>query len=134
MSRILGSLDLLLGVLFGVLALVALSGVPAAFERLEKEPEDFYGLLFLFGTSAVIGAAAALVGWVLVRRRFFWIVSINKAAALSAALSVALVLASLLGFSPDDPASRELRLLLLPAALFGASFLLLRRIHKQQPS
>lgn len=134
MSRLLGSLDLLLGILFGVLALAALSGVPTAFDRLAEESEDFYGLLFLFVASVAVGGAAALVGWVLVRRRFFWRISFDKAASLSAALSVVLVLVSLVGFWPDDPASRELRLLLLPAALLGASFFLLRRTHQQQDS
>lgn len=134
MSRLLGFLDLLLGVVFAVLALASLSGVPTAFGRLAEEPEDFYGLLFLFAASATIGAAAAVVGWVLVRRRFVWRISFGRAASLSAALSVVLVLVSLIGFWPDDPASRELRLLLLPAALLGASFFLLRRTHQQQDS
>lgn len=134
MNRLLGSLDLLLGVLFGVLAVTALSGVPAAFDHLAEEPEDFYGLLFLFIASAAIGAAAAVVGWVLVRGRFFWRLSFEKVAPMSGALSVVLVLVSLIGFWPDDPASRELRLLLIPAALLGASFFLLRRTHQQQDS
>ena len=47
---------------------------------------------------------------------------------------VALVLLSLVGFWPDHPASIELRLLLLPAALLGASFLVLRRTLREQGS
>ena len=134
MSRLLGSLDLLLAVLFGALALLALGAVPAAYNRLAVEPEDFYGLLFLFVASTAVGAAAAAVGCVLVRRRFFWRISIDRAAFLSAASSVALALVSLIGFLQDYPASRELQLLLLPAALLGASFFWLMCMRQKQGS
>ena len=134
MTRVLGALDLIFGFLFGAIALIALRYLPIAYDRIAVEREDFYLRLILFFASALFSVAAASVGWVLVRRRFFWKVSIKIAAFLSATLSIVLALVSLIGFTPDDPTSREFRLLMIPSALFGVSFLFLMRMRREQDS
>ena len=122
MSRLLGLMDLLLAVVLGLAALAALGGVPDALARRAEEPEDFYGLLLLAAIAATVSLGAGAVGWVLVRQKSVWKLSFDRAASLSAALSLVLLVVSLI----------ELRLLLLPAALLGGSFLLLRRTHRSQ--
>jgi hypothetical protein len=126
MNRLVGALDLVFGVVFVVLGLAALSGTPATLARLGEEPEDFYGLLFLFVASAGVGVATAIVGSVLIRGRRFWKVSVARAALVSAGAMVLLILASVIGFWPNDPGSAEVRLLLIPAGLLAVSCLLLR--------
>jgi hypothetical protein len=130
MKRFLGYFDLLFGAVFGILALVALSGVPSAFSRISEEPEDFYGLLFLAAASLAVAAASVLVGCMLLRHKSLWKISFSSAALVSIVVSIVLVLASLIGFWPNDPSSIEFRFLLLPAVLLGASFFLLRRKHR----
>ena len=46
---------------------------------------------------------------------------------LSLGAVIMLAILAIVGFLPDDPGSNALRLLLVPAALFGASYALLRR-------
>ena len=128
MNRFVGSLDLLLGALFVFLAGLALSGSPDAFERLSAEPEDFWGLLFLAVLCAAIGAVAVLVGLTLIRGdRVLGRISRRAVSMLTLGVVAVMVLLAIVGFLPDDPGSNELRLLLLPAAVLGASYILLRR-------
>jgi len=124
--RAIGWLDVMVGVLFLLLGLLALSSAPGAFARLAKEPEDFWGLVFLSIACAAVGAVVILVGWTLVRgsppRGSPTLVS-----RLSLLVAVIVALAAAVGFWPDDPGSGELRLLVVPAAILAISHLLLRR-------
>lgn len=124
--RAIGWLDLLVGGVFLLLGLLALSSAPGAFARLGQEPEDFWGLVFLSIACSAVGAVVILIGWTLVRgsppRGSPVLVS-----RLSLLVAVIVALAAAVGFWPDDPASGELRLLVVPAVILVISHLLLRR-------
>ena len=125
-----GLVDLLIGVVFLLLGLVAASSAPGAFGRLGQEPEDFWGLVFLSIACSAVGAAVILVGWTLVRgssARFRSPVMVSR---LSLLVSVILALTAAVGFWPEDPGSGELRLLVVPAAILLVSHLLLRRSRR----
>jgi hypothetical protein len=130
MKRLLGSLDIFVGGIFILLGMIAIGSTPAAWENVAAEPEDFYGLLLLFVLCLGIGAIALLIGWVLVLGRIVWKVSPKCAGMLSAVVFAVLLLVAMLGFSPDEAGSSELRLLLIPAVPFAISFFLLWRWEK----
>jgi hypothetical protein len=129
MNRLLGGADIVVGVLFQFVGVVALSGAETAADRFSREPEDMLAVLLIFFVAVSVGAGFQAVGMVLWRGRSVWRVSIRSAVSLSAGLCVILVLLSLVGFWPNDPTSTELRLLLGPAVLVGASFFSLSRRH-----
>lgn len=124
--RAIGWIDLLIGVVFLLLGLLAPSSAPGAFASLGQEPEDFWGLVFLSIACSAVGAVVILVGWTLVRgsppRGSPVLVS-----RLSLLVAVIVALAAAVGFWPDDPGSGELRLLMVPALILMISHLLLRR-------
>jgi hypothetical protein len=127
MKRLLGAVDVLVGVLFQFIGLVALSGAQTAAERFSREPEDLLAVVVIFFVAVSVGAGLQGIGLVLWRGKSVWLLSVRSAASLSAGLCLILVLLSLVGFWPNDPTSTELRLLLAPATLLAASFALLRR-------
>ena len=125
--RAVGWLDLLIGVVFVFLGLLAVSSTPGALARLGQEPEDFWGLVFLSIACCAVGAVVILVGWTLVRGGSPPWGSPILVSRLSLLAAVVLALAAAVGFWPDDPGSGELRLLVVPAAILMISYLLLRR-------
>ena len=134
MSRVLAVLNFVFGGLFGSLALVTLSYLPAEYGRRVAEPEDFYGLLFYSAVLTIVAAASLAVGWVLLKRGAGRRLSLGKASVLSLVNIVILLLFSLIAFVSDDPKDNLFRVLLLPAALSGASFVLLMRLRREKAS
>lgn len=125
--RAIGWLDVLLGVVFLLLGLLAVSSAPGALARVDQEPEDFWGLVFLSFACWTVGAAVILVGATLVRGSATRWGSPVLVSRLSLLAGVVLGLTAVVGFWPEDPGSGELRLLLVPAAILMISHLFLRR-------
>ena len=120
-----GFLDLCLGGLAVIAALVAAVAVPAASQRSSVEPEELYALMIVFVLAAVVGSAGVSAGQRLLRgardgQQTVW------AGRLSLIAAILLVAASVIGFVDEQPSSYELRYLLLPAAIFVLSAHLLR--------
>jgi peptidoglycan/LPS O-acetylase OafA/YrhL len=120
-----GFLDLCLGGLAVITALVAAVAVPAASQRSSVEPEELYALMIVFVLAAVVGSAGVSAGQRLLRgardrQQTVW------AGRLSLIAAILLVAASVIGFVDEQPSSYELRYLLLPAAIFVLSAHLLR--------
>lgn len=124
--RAIGWLDMLIGVVFLLLGLLAVSSAPGAFARLDQEPEDFWGLLFLSIACWAVGAVVILVGRTLVRGSSPGWSSPVLVSRLSLLAAVILALTAVVGFWPEDPGSGELRLLVVPAVILMVSHLLLR--------
>lgn len=134
MSRVLAIFNFVFGGLFGALALSAMSYLPARYDRLAVEREDFYLLLGFSVVLTIVGAGSVAVGWVLLKRGAGRRLSLGKAALLSLVNLVILLLYSLIAFVSDDPIDNLLRVLLLPAALSGASFVSLMRMRRERDS
>lgn len=128
-----GLLDLMIGVGFLLLALLATSGAPGALSRINQEPEDFWGLAFLAITCSAVGLSIIIVGWTLVRGAAPRWSSRLLVSRLSLCAAVIVALIAAVGFWPDDPGSGELRLLVLPAVILMISYLLLRRPQISRP-
>lgn len=127
--KTIGWLDVLIGVVFLLLGLLAVSCAPGAFDRLGQEPEDFWGLIFLSMACWGIGAGAILIGWTLVRGNPPRWASPGLVSRLSLVGAAIVALTAAVGFWPDDPGSGELRFLVVPAAILLISHLLLRRLR-----
>jgi len=125
MRRVIGYLNLCLGVLALAAAALAMVSVPAALARFSAEPEDLYSSAILLMLAAVVGFTATNTGQILIRgvaarQRTVW------SAGLSLMTAALLAVASVAGFTDEHPSSYELRYLLLPAAVLGFSAYLLR--------
>lgn len=127
MSRIVGFLSLLFGATFLFLAIVAALNTSTAWGDVAQEPEDFYLLLFWSVVSGLVGALAVVVGSALIRDPQEGRVSGKAVLIASAAAVLVLGTISVLGFVRNDPSSAELRLLLVPAAVFASAFYIARR-------
>jgi len=123
-----GALSACLGVVALTGAALSLSAAQAAWLRIKAEPEDFYGVLLLAGLGLLLGVAAIVTGWVLIRGRALGRLSLHAASALSAGIASTLLALSALGFMSDRSTSMELRLLPIPAMTFLASAYLLARL------
>jgi hypothetical protein len=122
----LGSFDLVLGLIFLVLALICLVALPARYAQMEREPEDVVILCFLGGVSVAAAAACARLGLYLVRQRQMKIAS--HPITLLVASAVGLLFVG--GFAlemirPGDPSLIGFRFLLIPAAILFLSQVLL---------
>jgi hypothetical protein len=119
----------MIGLVILLLALLAASSSPGALSRIDQEPEDFWGLISLAIACLVVGASVILVGVSLVWRGSPRWASPLLVSRLSLFAAVFMALIAAVGFWPDDPGSRELRLLLAPAVMLMISHLLLRRLR-----
>jgi hypothetical protein len=128
MRRAVGIADVVLSVLFLVLAGLAALGVPGALERFGEEREDLILALTLGTLAAAVGAISLLGGLALIRGRAVGPTSLRMLSSGCIAGAVVLVAISLLAFWSGDPSSLEIRHLWLPALVLGASASLLRRL------
>jgi len=127
MRRLLGVIDLLLGLVLLGLGIFALSGIPGQFADRVREPEDFYGLIFLFVLTIFLASVTLWIGTLLFRRRGFswqatpvlWVGGI-----LTSVLLVGVAMLDLVG--PNRPGTYGLRVLLIPAIALGLSHFPLR--------
>jgi len=124
--KTIGWLDAMIGVVFLLLGLLAVSSAPGSFTRMGDEPEDFWGLIFLSMACWGVGAGAILTGSTLVRGSPLRWASRGLVSRLNLVGAVIVALTAAVGFWPDDPGSGELRLLVAPAAILLISHLILR--------
>lgn len=132
MSRILGGLELGIGIVFLVFSLWTLSGVPGAIERLSQEPEDLYGLIFTFILCLSVGGVAAATGLIILRKKPLWQFSSKKIAVLNVLGVLLLSALALVGLLFNDPGSKELVLLFIPAVIMATSYSFIKRFTKSE--
>lgn len=133
MKRMIGYLDIVLAVPFLIAALLSLWGAVDTWERLAVEPEDFQISLILFGVSTWVGISALLAGRVLIRGAAVGRLSATRAFGISVVALLMLVLSFAIGLADEDPASRALLSLLIPAVmLFAVTCFLLRQLTTGQ--
>lgn len=127
-QRILGALTALIGISLLAGAVESLAAMPAALQRVGREPEDFYGLLFLAAVAALFSAATLAVGWILVRRRPLARFSPEAAAGVSIAIAAVFIAVAGVGYLSNKSSAVELRFLPIPALVLLVSAYLLRRV------
>ena len=125
MRKLIGVANLAFSLLFFVAGGVAFAGAPTQYADRVREPEDFYGLLFLFGLATAIGLVFLLLGNQLVRERNFSLRSSPFLWGASAFVSLALLALGLLDIvGPTDPGTFGLRIMFVPALMIGLAMYL----------
>lgn len=130
MSRLLGTINSVLGILFLGISAVAIRAIPNAFARYEREPEDLTILGLILAVCLFVGIVVMFTGVIMLaghERRWFqgrW--------ASRLLLSCVLLLFSIagIGFASNKVSSIELRLAVVPAVVVALSSYHLWKSHR----
>ena len=96
---IVGTLDLLFGMLFVLGAGLSMYAIPSALQNYNREPTDLFLLAFFFLLSVFLALVALLAGIALVRNRGFQFLSPGKLAALMVTASIVFLCLSVIRFT-----------------------------------
>ena len=118
MRQVIAFLNAALGAVAVIGGAAALIGLLGAMDRVGAEPEDVTSLALVTTLAVVVASAGLVNAWLLLRREPKPRHSMRRIGiGLSMLACLLLVVASIPGFNEDQPASVELKYLLIPAAL-----------------